>query len=43
MDVHLCTGPMGIKEFPTVMLSGELVLYGELGCSSTFAIRMLNL
>ena len=43
MGVHSCTGPMERKELLTVMWSGELVLYGELGCSSTFTVRMLNL
>ena len=43
MGVHSCTGPMGKKELLTVMRSGELMLCGELGCSSTFAVRMLNL
>ena len=37
--VHWANG----KELLTVMRSGELVLCGELGCSSTFAVRMLNL
>ena len=43
MGVHSCTGPMGSKELLTVMRSGELVMCGELGSSSTFAVRMLNL
>ena len=43
MGVHSCTGPMKRKELLTVMQSGELVMCGELGSSSTFTVRMLNL
>ena len=43
MGVHSCTGPMGRKELLTALRSGELVMCGEWGSSSTFAVRMLNL
>ena len=43
MGVHLCTGPIERKELLSVVWSGELVMCGELGSSSTFAVRMLNL
>ena len=39
-------GALGLyerKELLTVMWSGEMVMCGELGSSSTFAVRMLNL
>ena len=43
MGIHSCTGPMGRKELWTVMQSGELMLCGELGNSSTFAVELLSL
>ena len=43
MGVYSCTGPMGRKELLTVMQSGELVMCGEPGSSSTLAVNMLNL
>ena len=41
MGIHSCSGPIGEEELQTVMLGGELVT-GELGSSSTFAVKMLN-
>ena len=39
MGVHSCTGPMGRKELQAVILGRELMLCGELGSSSTFAVE----
>ena len=43
MDVHSCTGPMERKELWPVMQSGELMLCGELGNSSTLAVELVSL
>ena len=42
MGVHLCTGPMGRKELLAVLLSGELMVCGELTSSSTSAVEWLS-
>ena len=39
MGIHLCTGSMGRKELQAVMLGVELMMYGELASSSTFAVE----
>ena len=42
MGVHSYSGPIGEEELQTVMLGGEMEMCGELGSSSTFAVKMLN-
>ena len=42
MGIHSCSGPIGEEELQAVLLGGELEMCGELGSSSTFAVKMLN-
>ena len=43
MGIHSCTGPMGKWGVADCNTEWGVGVCGELGCSSTFAVRMFNL